>query len=306
MMSARAEIASAARGAAADAAWRQWAALGAPVSAAGTTAVIDPEALLLLSCTLRVRERRLDDVLGWWAGAGAALLSVQRVRTIARRYPARVCDGLAAFAHAAMDAGDGGWRSVTRADAGDPIVSRGKRGREPRIATAPALMLRLRAAFGVGVKADVLAVLIAMGGADATVRALVHATGYTAAAIRRAVREMSAARVVRSTSTRPASYRVDPASWSAFLGMEGEPGTSWRYFADLFAFLAAVMDWGEAGDDNGYVAATTARDIFEAHRTTFELNRIPFIEPDDAPGARYLDAFGTTVDHLGAWLLTSL
>ncbi|HEX8829937.1 MAG TPA: hypothetical protein VF705_02170 [Longimicrobium sp.] len=305
-MSARTEIASAARGAAADAAWRQWAALGAPVSAAGAVSVIDPEALLLLSCTLRVHERRLDDVLAWWADAGAALLSVQRVRTIARQYPAQARDGLAAFARAAMDAGDGGWRSVIGPDAGDPLVSRGKRGREPRIATVPALMLRLRAAFGVGVKADVLAVLIAMGGADATVRALVRATGYTAAAVRRAAQEMSAARVVRSTSMRPTAYRIDPASWSAFLGMDGEARTRWTYFADLFAFLVAVVDWGGAGDDDGYVAATTARDIFETHRTTFELNRIPFTEPADAPGARYLDAFRTTVDHLGGWLLANL
>jgi hypothetical protein len=82
------EIASVARAAAADAVWRQWGALGAPVAGANSAprSVIDPEALLLLSASIRSSERRLDDVLGWWAAAGSTLLSVQRS---SRRRPKR-------------------------------------------------------------------------------------------------------------------------------------------------------------------------------------------------------------------------
>jgi len=306
-MSARAEIASAARVAAVDAAWRQWAALGAPVSGSGVAvSVADPEALLLLSCVLRDGERRLDDVLAWWASAGATLLSVQRVRTMMRQYPASTRNGLAAFAHAAIAAGDARWKLLAGPSPEDALFSRGKRAREPRLAVYTALMLRLRAAFGVGVKADAIAVLIAMGGADATVRSLVRATGYTAAAVRRAVKEMEAARVVRSTAVRPAAYRVDAGAWSAFLGTDAGELGGWRYFADLFAFLAAVIAWGEAEGDDGYVSASAARDIFEAHRLAFELSRIPFPKPEDALGARYLDAFAVTVHGLADWLATNL
>ncbi|HKP75197.1 MAG TPA: hypothetical protein VJT67_06605, partial [Longimicrobiaceae bacterium] len=72
MCAAVAEIASAARTAAIDAAWTQWAALGAPVASSATTArsVVDPEALLLLAGAMRPLERRLDDVLAWWAATG--------------------------------------------------------------------------------------------------------------------------------------------------------------------------------------------------------------------------------------------
>jgi hypothetical protein len=298
-----AEIANAARAAAVDAAWRQWACLGAPVSG-GTAAVsvIDPEALLLLSCALRDRERRLDDVLAWWASAGASLLSVQRVRTMARQYPAPARAGLAAFARAAAAAGDGRWKMLAGGSPDHALISRGKRARDPSLAAYPALMLRLRAAFGVGVKADTVAVLIAMRGADATVRDLVRATGYTAAAVRRAVQDMEAARVVRSTAVRPATYRVDLGVWSAFLGIGASETSRWRYFADLFAFLAAVVEWGEAEGDDGYVAASAARDVFEAHRLAFDQNRIPFPEPDDAPGVWYLDAFAVTVRGVADWL----
>jgi len=69
-----AEIASLAREGATDAAWTQWAALGAPVSSAvPARSVIDPEALLLLSASLRGSERRLDDVMAWWAAAGSTV-----------------------------------------------------------------------------------------------------------------------------------------------------------------------------------------------------------------------------------------
>lgn len=305
-MSEQDEIGNAALAAALDTGWRQWAALGAPVSAANpATSVIDAEALLLLSCALRERERRLDDVLAWWAGAGASLLSVQRVRTMADHYPPPARAGLGAFARTAFYAGDGRWKPLAEMSFGSELLSRGKRGREPRLATFPALMPRLRAAFSVGVKADVLAVLIGMGGADATVRALVRTTGYTAAAVRRATQEMVAARVARGTSGRPTAYYVDPAVWSPFLGYGPDANTGWRHFAELFACLATVVEWGDEGND-GYLAASTARDIFDAHRPAFEANRIPFVEPDDAPGARYLDAFGQTVRALASWLAATV
>lgn len=299
-MSASSAVAETARTAAIDAAWRQWAALGAPVSSPPATAVIDPEALLLLSCVLRDSERRLDDVLAWWSTAGAGLLSTQRVRTLARRFPSFARAGLAAFSRAAVEGGDARWKTLAAPDE-DVLISRGKRGREPRLAAIAALMLRLRAAFGVGVKADLLSVSIAKDGADSTVRSFAQSTGYTAAAIRRAAAESESARVLRSTSARPAAYHVDVARWSAFLGFISSPTPGWKGFAEIYAFLAAVLDW-DAGDESGYLLASKARDIFEAHRYSFEINRIPFVEPSDAPGERYLDAFATTVQHLATWL----
>src|SRR5438105_7194242 len=111
------EIASAAREAAADAVWRQWSLLGAPVAGAGPAprSVIDPEALLLLSASIRSSERRLGDVLGGWATAGSTLLSVQRTTTMLRRFPPSTHVGVASFAAAAAEAGDGRWSTLARA-----------------------------------------------------------------------------------------------------------------------------------------------------------------------------------------------
>jgi hypothetical protein len=308
MSSVRNEIGSVALAAATEVAWRQWAALGAAISGRGgePVSVIDPEALLLLSCAVRGSERRLDDVLSWWASAGSTLLSVQRVRTLARSYPASAMSGVTAFAQAALQHGDGRWRALAARDgSADALAARGKRSREPRLASYPALMLRLRAAFGVGVKADVLAVLITESGSDASVRRLVHATGYTPAAIRRAADEMEAARVVRATAQRPISYRVDVDAWTGLLGSPS-PMSGWRFFAHLLSFLAATIEWAVApGSDDGYVAASTARDVFEAHRLAFDLNAIAVPYPADTPGESYLGAFRATIEMLASWLASN-
>ena len=311
MCATPAEIASRASGIAASVAWRQWAALGAPVSSGGDFphSVIDPEALLLLSCVLRGRERRLDDVLAWWAEAGAALTSVQRAATLRKAFPTSASAGLGAFARAALAAGDGRWRGLSsHAEDGEVVlVTRGKRGRDVQLVAAPALMLRLRAAFGVGVKADLLSVLLALDGGEATVRALTLSTGYTAAAVRRAAQEMAAARTVQGTRGRPAAFYVDARRWVELLdfgpGSDAKP-PAWRYFAQVFAFLAAVLEWEErtSPDGNMYLAASSARDVFEAHRAAFDLNRIRVPEPSDHRGEAYLNAFSSVVDTLAEWM----
>ncbi len=307
MSATPADIASRAREAAITVAWRQWAALGAPVSggAVQARAIVDPEALVLVSCVLRDGERRLDDVLAWWATAGAPLMSVQRITTLRKQFPASAQGGLTAFARAVVDAGDPRWRSLAaQAEGEDELLGRGKRGGDVSLISAPALMLRLRSAFGVGVKADLLAVLLGLGGASATVRTLAAATGYTLAAVRRAAQEMTAARIAHRTLSRPVTYAADPRDWEVLLGFR--PGTdapAWRYFAQLFAFVAAVIEWSdEASSVSPYIAASTARDVFDAHRGTFELNRIRIPEPSDYRGEEYLEGFAAAVDALASWL----
>lgn len=293
------EIASAAAGAGLEAAWRQWRALGAPVSAGGAPAraVVDPEALLLLSAALRDRERRLDDVLAWWAGTGAGLLSVQRTGRLARRFPPRARAGVAAFAAAARDAGDRRWAALARG-AGETLDDRGKRGVEARLTDAPALVLRLRAGFGVGVKADVLAYLIGRGGTRATVREMADATAYTLAAVRRAAQEMAVARIVRATAGRPAAYAADPGAWEDLLRLGPAGPPPWRDWAGAFAWVAGVLEWadGVGEETSAYLAASRARDVAEAHPVAH------VVFPEPARGAAYLDTFAEGARRVGAWM----
>lgn len=305
-----AKIASLARDAAADAVWRQWASLGAPVVGQGATArsVIDPEALLLLSAFIRPSERRLDDVLAWWAASGSTLLSVQRTTTLLRRFPPAARLGVAAFAVEAAKAGDGRWASMAKAATEETtLASRGKRGAEPRLASHPALMLRLRAGFGVGVKADLLGLLLAANGHADTIRTLSEASSYTPAAVRRAAQEMEAAGIVRRVKGRPVAYYADPERWAGLLGTSGGEGSAWRWFAQVFAFLAWTCEWSEEHRESSpYIASTTARDLLEAHRSAFEQNRIAYPSFSGSFGESYVDPLAESVRAVAEWLRIDL
>ena len=303
------EIGSAAREAAADAAWRQWGLLGAPVAGGNPAprSVIDPEALLLLSASIRSSERRLDDVLGWWAVAGSTLLSVQRTTTLLRRFPPSTRAGVASFASAAVEAGDRRWRTLARGADEAGLASRSKQGGEPRLTLHPSLMLRLRAGFGVGVKGDLLSVLLSANGQAGTIRTLSQATGYTPAAVRNAAQEMQAAGFVRRVKGRPAGYFVDPLRWADLLAAPEHEGSEWRWFAQVFAFLAWTSEWSvQQRESSPYIAGTTARDLIEDHRAAFDQNRINFTGFFWYAGESYVDAFSDDVKAVTDWLRISL
>src|SRR5882672_11418816 len=172
--------------------WRQWRALGAAAaSRAGQgdhdlQALIDPEALLLVSLVLMHDERRLVDLLHDWGARNSDLLSVQRVKNLAAAYPAEIqnplLNHLTWFATIAINEGkDLRWRSVVGDAAAslDPVQPRSARGKirstRARLTSEAALTLRLRLGFGVGVRADMLAYLLARVQEWATVREISEA-----------------------------------------------------------------------------------------------------------------------------------
>ena len=274
-----------------DAVWRQWGALGALVDGSPPRTVIDPEALVLASLALVPHERRLGDVLLWWASVGSGLLSVQRIRSLARRLP-QAGDALGAFAASAVEAGDRRWKRL--AGPGGFDARPGKGADQPDLSDPSALTLRLRAAFGVSAKADLFAVLLGTE-RPATVRELAESLGYSTVAVRVALGEMTLARVAEPTGASPASYRAsDAAQWSALLA--GGPRPRWGHWAETFSFLLAVGDWGrDAQAWSPYVASSKARDLAERY------GRALRVVAPDAPrlgglkGEAALPAFAVTV-----------
>jgi len=141
-----------------------------------TKAIVDPEALLLLSLGAAEWEARIGRLIPWWAKVGAGALSVQRVKNLVSEYPPGLGAGLGRFPRSAMtEGGDHRWRVLAgRTAAGAPRAK--DAGASPIVSAPPALMLRLRLAFGVGIKADVLAFLLGMVGARRTVQEVARAT----------------------------------------------------------------------------------------------------------------------------------
>lgn len=288
--------------AAADAAWRQWSALGASAGGTRPQTVLDPEALVLASLALVPHEHRLADALLWWASVGAPLLSVQRMKslsngTLPQGILRRSSEGgtLAAFAASAVEAGDRRWRRLADSETLD--ARPGKGTEQPNLADPSALVLRLRAAFGVSAKADLFAILLGSGH-PMTVRELSEASAYSAVSVRVALGEMTLARTAEPTGASPAAYRVSEASsWATLLTGDSRP--RWGYWAEAFAALLAVGAWGrEAEAWSPYVASSKARDLAERHARAFRLLAPEAPRLDSYRGEAVLDPFAVTVRAL--------
>lgn len=297
-------------------AWAQWSALATIAVPAGPRArsLVDPEALVLLSLAMHGRERRLDDLVLGWGRAASALLSVQRLLHVAESFPPGAGEGIAPFARAAADAGDRRWRPHA-AEAEEVRAPRRKPIGAPRLAEAPALLLRLRAGFGVGARADVLAFLLAQRGGEAPVSGIAGATGYSGGAVRSAAEEMVLAGFVQRVEGTPAAYCADHRAWAGPLQLR--PTTSsrgpevppWRYWASVFAFLAAVEAWAaeaEAEAWSPYVASSRARDLVEDHARSLRTARLRLPDPREPGGAAFLEDLERGMAHVHAWCLEQL
>ena len=320
-----AQLAHRLRDALLDAVWRQWRVLGAGASSRAARAkapgapddvrrhlhaVVDPEALVLVSLVLLDHERRLGDLLHDWGARNSDLLSVQRMKNLTADYPdpvhAPLAHRVAWFAAVARDVGkDLRWRSLAqgwdgapgrRPDVGThegsptPVsayvraygahaplnASTKARATRARLVSGATLMLQLRLGLGVGVKSDLLAFLLANGEEPATVRDIAQATGYTVAAVRRAADDLATARLIESRDGQPIGYRATYDAWAPLLGLRDRP-VRWASWHQRFQFATAFLHWADAARErplSAYAFGAHGRDLIEQHRPAFERDRI--------------------------------
>jgi hypothetical protein len=312
MSAATVSLGRAAADAAVGAAWAQWSALGTAAVSTGTPhpwAIVDPEALVLASVVFGDHERRLPDVAAGWALKGSRLLSMRRLRTLASAYPAHAGE-ITRFVAGSLEAPkSGGGRSAGKEEASG---IRPKPGGPLRLDAGAALMLRLRAAFGVGAKADLLTCLLGLRGAPATLRAIAAATAYTTRAVRTAAEEMELAGIVEEIPGPPVEYRAAHDAWARLLDLRrpgaprGAPAEMprWRAWSAVYPFLAHVGEWeaqAEAGSWSDYVASSRARDVVEVHAAGLRRAGIQVPLKRSRRGAGFLDDLEDLVERVAAW-----
>lgn len=301
--------------------WGQWVGLGSsavPARAARPRSIIDPEALVLLSLFVSHEERRLGDMVAWWAQVGSGLTSLQRLKTVAKRFPDEATSqGLPLFSTLATEAGDRRWRRAAKG----PVPPGFRSGKGPEfldLVEPSALWPRLRAGFGVGAKADLLAFLLGLGGAWASTKVISFATGYSKVSVRNAAGEMTLARLIRETDGRPSEYLAPPKPWAALLDLDGvdqerSPNhgmPEWRFWAEICAFLANVISLsrlaGPAEGPSKHVMASRARDLMEAHAMAFKFNNIRVPPPEMFKGSSATHGLLETVQIVSTWSDESL
>ena len=307
----RSSILETLREAALGLAWSQWAPLGGQVAGEvrAPRAVVDPEALVLFSCALRGAEPRLWDLAAGLAAVEPSLLSVQRMRNLAKGYHGRADVALAEFARIAVREGkDGRW---------SPLATKGEvNSFRPGKVHAPVdgaveragLMLRMRLAFGVTARTDALAYLLAISPERASVAEIARATGYRTMPLRRGLEAMAAAQVVQASSTRPARYYAALDRWGPLLDVS-KGAAPWRFWQPLMVFLVEAIEAlraDTAPPRSEYLWSSELRTLVEAHWPALEQNRINAPDPRHYLGAKYLDGFEETVKVLRTWLMKNV
>jgi hypothetical protein len=137
-------------------AWIQWVALGVDVAYERDDAVVDPEALIALTAQLGDADARLRDVSTDWCVAYGRYVNGSRLKQVVREVQTSP-EAIGEYVATVAAAGGPKWPMATRPRS--DYASRSK-ARLDSATNKARLRVRLRAAFGVNARADILAALL--------------------------------------------------------------------------------------------------------------------------------------------------
>jgi hypothetical protein len=255
-----------------DALWRQWHVVGGPASGGPPKRQVDPEILCLASLALKEDEPRLWDTMADWIRVGASLISVQRLKNLAADFEG-LDEALASLAGVAVSvAKDARWRSISKAaapGAKSPPAARRAMTAEPALTAPQSLVLRLRAAFAVGVKADLIAFLLGQE-YRVSVAVATAGLGYSTSTVFRALQDLDRAGFVRRADQPSAmEYWIERLPWEHVLGRQSLV-PFWGYWRETLSYACAVVALsrrhaGRAPSE--YARGTALRTLGEAHES---------------------------------------
>lgn len=156
-------------------AWIQWIALGVDAVGEPDNAVVDPEALIALTAELGDADARLRDVSTDWCVAFGRYVNGSRLKQVVRELGTPP-EAIGEYVATVAAAGGPAWPMATQPRPG--YATRGK-GRLDSALSRPRLRIRLRAAFGVNARADVLAALLIAPQNGLSVADLARKTRFT-------------------------------------------------------------------------------------------------------------------------------
>jgi hypothetical protein len=283
-----------------DVLWRQWTAVG--VLGHGRTwkgPPIDPDALLLFSCTVARYDARLFDAMLDWLTINGRYISVQRIKRMLKEeiFAGEMVLRAVAAATSTTDH-QMKWKGLT-SQSGPvrareeslfllkngtplPVVREPEHGflaygllrdrLEARGVAAPFrpelrenVLLRLRAFLGVNARAEILQFLLL--NRRGSPRAMAKDLYYSRAAVTKTLAEMSQSGfVVSRTEGRHRFYSLFPETWKELFVGEGPP-PSWLVWARLFSALEQVwlfLDRRDLASRSELAQASSLRRILKA------------------------------------------
>ncbi len=272
-------------------AWIQWIALGVDAVGERDDAVVDPEALIALTAELGDADARLRDVSTDWCVAYGRYVNGSRLKQVVRELGTPL-DAIGEYVATVAAAGGPSWPMATQPR--PEYTTRGK-ARLDSALPRPRLRIRLRAAFGVNARADVLAALLVAPKNGLSVADLARKTRFTKPNVAFAVDALVLAGLLearavgnerRLTSTRPGEILpglrppVEQPDWVARFGVALE-----------------VLRFAGQDQMSSSVRAIEARRVVESLQTRILSEGLP--QPNtDAFGDEFSSAFDRWVVQL--------
>ncbi len=252
--------------------WRQWSALGVAGHEQCTDQwIIDPEALLLITCTLGRHDPRLFDEVLDWVNTNGIFINILRLKRIlsAEQFSGeRVLAAIAGLLSSGSDVLK--WKSLAEsvqrgkksetlffAKNGQPLPSLVKedphfarygykrgpirsrnQSQDFRATEQTNLMLQLRALFGINVRCEIVLYLLTHEAAHPS--RIARDAYYFGRAVQNTLVDMTHSGVIHlRTAGREKHYWIHPYAWAALLNRK-EPFPKWVTWPPLFSALERI------------------------------------------------------------------
>jgi hypothetical protein len=318
-----------------DFAWRQWAQVGVSAIVTGADKwAVDPEALILFTVGIGRRDPRLFDEMLDWMAFNHELLSMQRLRNLARRFPVPADLVAAVTAWTRQDAplnlpashqGDPGRARepvfspdvLAFVSQPDPVFAErgfmrppaGRTGKshEPNPAFPVNLSFRLRHLFGPGGRSETMRVLLTCSDGPLDAARIADEAGFAKRNISDVLTSLTASGVIRAAwAGNERRYTGHRERWALFLGLTGPADLpSFVSWIHLLPAALEISQWLDAKTDSAeseYLIASQARSLMNRLSRDLEAADVDTQHPQPAHGAAYLPVFVETTNALLARL----
>jgi hypothetical protein len=318
-----------------DFTWRQWAQIGVSATVRGTDRwAADPEALILFTIGIARRDPRLFDEMLDWMAFNHELLSTQRLRNLAARFP--LPSGLVAAVTA--------WTRQTApanlpvSDQADPVqnmepvfspdvlafvsrldptfaqhgfirppAARTGKSHEPNPALPVNLSFRLRHLFGPGGRSETMRVLLTYRDGPLDAARIADEAGFAKRNINDVLASLAASGVIKAAwAGNERHFTAYRERWAPLLGIAGPADMpafmSWVHLLPAALEIITWLDEKASTSESEYLIASQARSLMNRLTRHLEAAGIDMQHRQPAHGSAYLPAFAETSNALLARL----
>ena len=309
-----------------DFAWRQWAQIGISATVRGADRwAVDPEALILFTIGIARRDPRLFDEMLDWMALNRELLSAQRLRNLAGRFPlpsglvAAVTTWTRQTVPAGLLVSDQDAPAQDREPVFSPDVlsfvsqqdpvfaqhgfirppaARTGKSQEPNPALPVNLSFRLRYLFGPGGRSEVMRMLLTWPDGSLDAARIADEAGFAKRNVSDVLASLTASGVIKAAwSGNERRFTAYRERWTHLLDLAGPGMPSYVSWVHLLPAALQVSKWlNEKAEtaESEYLMASQARSLVNRLTRDLEAAGIDIQHRQVAHGADYLPVFAET------------